>query len=515
MAHGAWRNNDACYPDSASGRTACRRGLPANGCRLHSLGRVAGTACGRSITNPGAHRLTSDYPDVVIFLPGIGGSSLHREGRPLWGGSWRAMANAVFRGGLAELALDVSDPDADDGVSVGGLIDDVQILPGLWKIEAYGDFCRTLTSSVGLAEGENFFRFPYDWRRDIRSSSAKLARHAEAWLHAWRRKSGNADARTVFVAHSMGGLVARHYVECMEGWKTTRRLVSLGTPYRGSLNALGCLVNGYARGIGPLRVDATAPLRSFMSVHQLLPTYPCIDDGSGLLRVRETTLPGIDSRSSLAAEFHAQTTNAAAANSVLTGYPTGYLSCLVSSRQPTFQSARRIGERLELVGMLGQDDHGGDGTVPAVSAVPVGFDRTSAHYAWGLHSALANQDDVREHVLGALRSIRVDEDRYRASGDDRRQIMLRLDDAYVADQPFELIADLAGRPEQTLLAKATPIDGVGEVRSVVLHREAAGYVGPLTLTEGAWRIEVEGLRSAPVQDITLALPGHGELAEVA
>ena len=452
--------------------------------------------------------MTSDYRDVVVFLPGIGGSSLVREGRPIWGGSWRAMANAIVRGGLRDLAL--PEGDEEDGVSVGGLVDDVQIIPGLWKIEAYGAFCSSLVATVGLVEGENFFRFPYDWRHDVRVTARRLETCVADWLARWKTLSGNDQARVVLVAHSMGGLVSRYYVECLEGWKTTRRLVSLGTPYRGSLNALGFLVNGYSRGIGPLRVDATAPLRTFTSVYQLLPTYPCVEVAGEMLRVPDAGLPHVDHRSTDAMTFHQEMTVAAQANLRIDGYSADYLSCLVSSRQPTYQSARPTSKGVDLIETIGGESAGGDGTVPSPSAVPVGVDRGAATYAWGLHSALANQEAVREHVLEGLRAGRIDEDRYRKGEHGGRQIRLRLDDVYTAGQAFELSAELADQSEQTLLAIAEPVSG-GEARQTVLHREGGRYVGPLVLTEGAWRISVSGRRSDKVHDVVMALPANGEV----
>jgi pimeloyl-ACP methyl ester carboxylesterase len=48
--------------------------------------------------------------------------------------------------------------------------------------------------------------------------------------------TGGGSSRTpklILVGHSMGGLVARYFLECLEGWRDTRRLVTFGTPYRG------------------------------------------------------------------------------------------------------------------------------------------------------------------------------------------------------------------------------------------------------------------------------------------
>ena len=86
----------------------------------------------------------------------------------------------------------------------------------------------------------------------------------------------------------MGGLVARYFLECLDGWRDTRMLITFGTPHRGSLNAVDFLVNGFVKKLGPLKVaDLSDLLRSLTSVYQLLPIYPCVDLGPGYQRVAE------------------------------------------------------------------------------------------------------------------------------------------------------------------------------------------------------------------------------------
>jgi pimeloyl-ACP methyl ester carboxylesterase len=137
----------------------------------------------------------------------------------------------------------------------------------------------------------NFIEFPYDWRLDNRIHARRLAALVEDRLHEWRRHSGNPQARVILVAHSMGGLIARHYLEVLEGWRSCRALITFGTPYRGSLNALNFLANGYKK----LFVDLTAAMRSFPSVHQLLPIYKALRLGEDYVRVAETrNVPGVD-----------------------------------------------------------------------------------------------------------------------------------------------------------------------------------------------------------------------------
>src|SRR4030095_7562341 len=123
--------------------------------------------------------------------------------------------------------------------------------------------------------------FSYDWRLSNVVSARRLEDRVVPELERWRKHTGNPDARLVLICHSRGGLVARWFLEVRGGKSLTRRLVTIGTPYQGSVNALTALVNGVSPGLGPLRIELTDLARSLPSVYQLLPTYPCLDVGDG------------------------------------------------------------------------------------------------------------------------------------------------------------------------------------------------------------------------------------------
>src|SRR5436309_12067703 len=190
--------------------------------------------------------------DIVIILPGILGSVLQKNGRDLWAISGQALGPALasLGGSLQDLQLQGDDPDIDDlgdGVEATRVMPDIHLIPGLWKIDGYSKLKNYLLTTFDARLGENLFDFPYDWRRDNRVAARKLQRDAEQWLHAWRQKSDNDKAQLILVGHSMGGLVSRHYLECLDGWRNTRALVTFGTPYRGSLKAVGTLANGLSK----------------------------------------------------------------------------------------------------------------------------------------------------------------------------------------------------------------------------------------------------------------------------
>ena len=234
------------------------------------------------------------------------------------------------------------------------MIPDLHLIPGLWKIDGYSKLSGYLQRQFAVTPGRNFFTFPYDWRRDNRVAARRLKEQTDRWLREWRRESP--DAKLILVGHSMGGLVARYFLECLEGWRDTRRLVTFGTPYRGSLNALNFLVHGMQKRLGPIPVlDLSRLLRSFPSIYQLLPIYPCLDPGDGqLIRVSEAAgLPHVDPERARAADaFHREIERAVTAHLDDEEYRRGRYTIhpIVGTFQATLLSARRSGDDVEVLG---------------------------------------------------------------------------------------------------------------------------------------------------------------------
>ena len=227
--------------------------------------------------------------DLVVVLPGVTGSILAKDGKDVWALSSSALTTYLrsFGASLDQLTLhsvdDATLDDLGDGITATQLMPDSQIIPGFWKIDGYGVLTKRLLNSFELNEGRNFLTFPYDWRRDNRVSARKLAALIATALPVWREMSGNQQAKVILITHSMGGIIARRFVEVLEGWRLCRALITFGTPYRGSVKALSYLYNGYKLGT----VDLSPLFRSCASVYQLLPTYPCCSFNDNVCRVSE------------------------------------------------------------------------------------------------------------------------------------------------------------------------------------------------------------------------------------
>ncbi len=411
---------------------------------LRAFGGVAGAAAvsrGRwALAEP-----RQPMRDVIVVLPGITGSVLRKDGQDLWGLSAEGIFGAIRTLGDNLQALKVSDDpvnadDLGDGITADKLMPDVHLIPGFWKIDGYTKLLDTIRERFQVEVGRNLFPFPYDWRRDNRVAAWRLARESQAWLKAWRESSGNKDAKLILVAHSMGGLVSRYFLECMEGWKVTRKLITFGTPYRGSLNAVNFICNGYTKTLGSVKlVDLTELLRSFTSVYQLLPVYPCYDPGNDqLVRVAEAkNVPNLDAaRAAQALAFHREIDERVIENLKNEQYrQNGYkIHPVIGTFQPTLQSARLVAGRVKMSTAFPGQQLDGDGTVPRPSATPKELSgQDTGLFVAEIHGSLQNSDPALVQLSGLLSGLSQDWEPF--WGPEALSIALLMDDTYVASEP--------------------------------------------------------------------------------
>jgi pimeloyl-ACP methyl ester carboxylesterase len=279
----------------------------------------------------------------------------------------------------------------------------------------------TILDNFDVTDGQGFEWFPYDWRLSNRHSARRLAEFIKPRLEAWRATHG-ADARVVLVAHSMGGLVSRYYLEVLDGghWRDCRALMTFGTPYRGSLNAVNFLANGFKK-LGVRLSDLTEVVRSCPSVYELLPTYRAIQVNGEWKRVEECgALPKMDKDYvKAAAAFHDEIEKAVDAHRKDAAYRDGgyLIRPFVGVDQTTQQSAVLAGNALttssDLPDWAQAADAGGDGTVPRASAVPIElFGKALESYVGERHGSLQKNeyvlDDFRER-LKTMQAGRLDE----------------------------------------------------------------------------------------------------------
>lgn len=381
--------------------------------------------------------------DVIIIVPGIMGSVLHRDGRPVWEPSRRSVVDALtslFRNVRAlQLPEGVGDDHPGDGVEPMGLMPDIRLPFGVWTFDlGYDQLVRFLRSTFDLAEGDdeqpgNLVLFPYDWRLSNRYNGQRLQEVAGCALDRWRSQGGRfADAELIIIAHSMGGLVARWYLDRLGGADITRKLITLGTPHRGALKALEQLANGVHKGPGPFKVNLTNFAASLPSLHQLLPEYACIEHHTGLAKTTEMAVPNLTTKMvSDAMLFHDQIDEGRR-----TTGPSYQLHPLSGFKQPTWTSARIAGGRIIPARTIGGREEGGDATVPRIAAVPpdIALDSADVQHSADNHGGLVHNQNVFDHLEGILSASRV---RYR-SGDV--ELSVEIDEVLDYGEPLRVRA---------------------------------------------------------------------------
>lgn len=470
-------------------------------------------------------------PHLLVVLPGISGSVLSKDGRDMWaptaGVLWRGL---MSRGDtLQALAMSGGDDwrvdDLGDGISAPRLVDEVTIIPGLYKTAGYTSLVGALRERFELvdlpADGRgvgNFLPFPYDWRRDNRATARRLQTVISEALARWRRESNNPKAQVVLLAHSMGGLVSRYYLECLDGWRDCLALLTFGTPFRGSPAAVDYLANGYKQAF----VDMTNVLRSCTSVYQLLPMYKMLQVDGDWQRIAEAgrPLPGIDpTRSADALAFHREIETAIGAHENDQEYrDKGYKTLpFVGVYQPTLQSARLNGDKITVGGDLPEvvpsELDAGDGTVPRCSATPI---EMSAEFRETYHSErhgmLQANPQILDDILNRLSQfIAADSHtQIRGSGprSDANGLALSVDDLYTEAEP--IVMSVRGVNCQPAKLTATVVNL--ETNAVVIARTIPSADGWSTneaaLPPGTYSVTVEayGGVAPAVHDVFVVVP---------
>jgi pimeloyl-ACP methyl ester carboxylesterase len=452
------------------------------------------------------------HKDLVILVPGILGSVLaDADGKEVWAPNAAAIWRLIGSAGGSIEALELRADGSDDGIRATALVSDATLIPGLMKIDGYTHIEQLLCRQLQLVPDEDFRTFPYDWRRDNASNAARFKASALAWLAQWRARSGDQDARVVIIAHSMGGLIARYFVECLGGWEFTRRLITIGTPHRGAPKAAGFLVNGMKKGYGPFGADLSAMLRSCPSVYELLPLYPCVSQGGPQLRVIEAIdralLPRIDrARAASAASFHAHIADSVRANDSNPRYlASGYtLVPIVGIDQPTAQAIHIQDDRAILLEGLRSADDDGDGTVPRGSATPAElFGKGRELYASEFHGALQNNDPVLVNLRAAITATHIDWTRFMSST-EVAGIRLEVDDMIEPGAPV-LVRARPNIANCRLALRVEKLPG-GPSAEELLSRDAAApewHCAHLTLPAGTWRLTAYGDGLAQVSELVV------------
>ena len=445
--------------------------------------------------------------DLIVVVPGITGSALRRGERMLWDLSVAALAHGLTHTTQVLQALRLpeglgdAEPDPADRLEPAGLIQGWHLWPGFWAGAGYGRLLHRLRRLH--PDPGRVVAFAYDWRLSNRRSARRLQRTVETELGRWQARTGHADAKVVYLCHSMGGLVARYYLEVLGGRETARRLVTIGTPYSGSIKAVKALNGGLVPLLPWLDAQLASVAATMPAVAQLLPTYQCVQTSSDPVTLTAAGLPSLPT----AAAADAKALHSEIADAVRHNQPAPYERYAFGGRrQPTDQSVS-----VTPAGLLRYHrhqrgtDHAGDGTVPLFSAVAPEDATTAA----GIFHAARHSGLQR---LGVL----LDQVTDKVNGKDLGEVLappvelaLDLPELAVAgtDIPVRVTADLS---DLLLHARVHDLNGTTREEHMPLRPDGRGaYTTILQLPPGTWHVEVETVAVTPparVGDVLVASP---------
>jgi pSer/pThr/pTyr-binding forkhead associated (FHA) protein len=209
----------------------------------------------------------SEVLKPVVIVPGLMGSELWSGNDQVWPNLKRIFVHPDL------LAISERRP-----LEARRILQQVVIVPNLFKKDKYNRLGNYLEEGLGYERGKNLLEFAYDWRQDNRVS----ARHLANAIDEWQRRSRDAARPITIVAHSMGSLVSRYYVEHLGGKEKVERMIFLGGPHHGAPQAIGALFFGpKLLPFGLVGERLRDVVANFPAMYQLLPTYSCGVDQAG------------------------------------------------------------------------------------------------------------------------------------------------------------------------------------------------------------------------------------------
>jgi pimeloyl-ACP methyl ester carboxylesterase len=381
--------------------------------------------------------------DLVVVVPGVLGSKLERHGKTIWGHRHLiANVHRLVEVLTRELALPAGALDSpcdaiDDGVSATDIMKLPSLIPGFASTDGYNKLIDALTRRAE-ATPARVVAFPYDWRQSSVVSAHALRKFVHARLSEQRERI--ASARTILIAHSMGGLVARYFAERLDDDSLVRSIVCVGTPFLGAVDALEVAVNGNVE-LGPFRVDLTELAHTFPSLAELLPRYPCVRTGGEPLRI-----DGLDSAVALDPRLlrHNQYFHDILASAPLAGVDPRY-HVLLSYGQTT-RTLCSLTSDGRLRPAEATDFGEGDGRVPRLSAfLPDWEDDSDATFLGGRHATFHQQRSCYIHLGGVLTA-----SKRRSQGVDE-QLDVACVPATIPGATFEIVARTDPSSPQVIL----------------------------------------------------------------
>jgi pimeloyl-ACP methyl ester carboxylesterase len=195
----------------------------------------------------------------LVFVPGILGSRLCDPNDTIVWGTVTSFSNFP--------RLEVGNPE-NPVLHPCGLVDEIQILGPFWIHDTYKSWLDALKQVGFSPERNNLLVFAYDWRLSNFDNAQRLDALVAAHIPAGKQFD--------IIAHSMGGIVTRIYLDRYQSARAVNQVIYLGTPFLGSMDTLGTIKEGWGFPLTNLAGGRELVARvamSFPSMLEMLPRY--------------------------------------------------------------------------------------------------------------------------------------------------------------------------------------------------------------------------------------------------
>lgn len=232
------------------------------------------TNLGQALLSSGACKADVVLP--IIFVPGVAGTELEFDGPDIDYDVW-PLAPIASR---TALALNSDGTRPHDFIKTDDVMKDIG-----FKYDIYGSFydfletkgyeeCFYYLPEFLCSSNQNLYSFRYDWRLDNTHHMVDLDNLVDRVLEETK------SDKVIIIAHSMGGLISRAYIDSL-GRDKVDTLITMGTPWYGAPKPYYGLINGYTFGNPFVRTELMKILmQNYPAAYQLIPKKPFIYDTS-------------------------------------------------------------------------------------------------------------------------------------------------------------------------------------------------------------------------------------------
>lgn len=228
--------------------------------------------------NPQHWRDPMKAPDPVIVLPGITGTVLTDyypvDPEPVW----TLLKTQVVKHGRS-FERSTLHPDERRYER----IEPARVLPTELLETIYAELIESLRTELRPSRGFEVpvYPFPYDWRHPLERTSEELGAFVEEVIDRTSLMRHYHDAgytakngKVSLVGHSMGGMVIAGYLARYGRRARAAKVVTLGTPFRGSFEApLKCTTGHSSLFLGQGKAREREAARLTPALYHLVPTF--------------------------------------------------------------------------------------------------------------------------------------------------------------------------------------------------------------------------------------------------